>query len=220
MGRVTRPSDSHTSAKRVYIDGIKAKLEPTGLPRTLVATLEDGSKRWINAVPRNLLPGDGWGSDFRSFSIEWEALEPYWYGSFGVLTLDTGYLLDGGESLDSGTEVILTDSAFIDTQGTADIERVRIRFIGPSTGPVGLQATGIAAPVGFSVARTLAAGEVLEVDNQARTALLDGVSVRSLMTLLPGNSHGEYLRLPPGPTTLYATGGAAQTRVLFTPTYL
>jgi hypothetical protein len=219
MGWVTRPSVSQTSAYRVYLDGLKAKLEPTGSPRVLVATLEDGSKRWTSAVPRNLLPGDGWGSDFRSFSIEWEALDPYWYGTYGTLALDGGLFLDAGWSLDSSTAIVVTGTADFDTLGTAAVERVVVRFTGPSSGSVGIEVGG-SDPVGFMVARTLAAGEVLEVDNDARTALLGGASVRNLMSLYASNQHGEYIRLPAGPVTLNAIGGAAETRVLFSPTYL
>lgn len=221
QGWVTGHGTAPAPMYRAYLDSIKAHLDSTGSPRTLAVTLEDGTARWISAVPRNMLPGnDGMGSDFRSFSIEWDAIDPYWYGSFGVLTLDSGYVLDAGEHLDSGAEVVIagSGSATFDTLGNVEVERLRVRILGPSTGPVGLQVGG-SELIGFTVATTLAAGQELEVDNDARTALLDGVSVRNLLTFRDGNRHGEYLRLPAGPVTLWTTGGAAQTRVLFSPTW-
>lgn len=206
---------------RAYLDGLKRVLDPTRPPAALRATLQDGSVRWINAVARSLIGGDMIGHEFRPMSIEWEALDPYWYSQWGTLTLDSGLYLDAGWYLDSSADVVITGTGpvVVDPLGTADVERVRVRFTGPSSGPVGL-ATQVVLPVGFSVARTLVAGEILEVDNYARTCLLNGVSVRNLMNLWPGNQHGEYIRLPPGPTPLLAAGGAAETRVSFTTTWL
>lgn len=127
--------------------------------------------------------------------------------------------LDTGLALDASADVVIVGTATVDTLGTAASERVRVTFTGPSTGTVGLM-TGSAYPVGFTVARSLAAGEVLVVDNVARTALIGAVSVRNLMTLAAGNRHGEYLRLPTGRVILRAIGGAAETRVTFDPAYL
>lgn len=208
------------SSYREFVDELKAHLDPSTDPRLLVATLEDGSARWIRAVPRNLMPGDGIGGEFRALSIEWEGLDPFWYSSLGSLMLDSGHVLDSGESLDTGAEIVITGTgdAEIDTVGNAPVERVRVRITGPSSGPVGLE-TVEAAPIGFTVARTLGSGEVLEVDNDGRTCLVDGVSVRNLMTLSAGNRHGEYLRLPAGVVALRATGDAAQTSVAFDPAW-
>jgi hypothetical protein len=219
VGWVTRPSASPAHAYRVYIDSLKARLNPIGPPRLLVATLEDGQQRWLSAVPRDLIGGPALGSDFRPFSIEWEALDPYWYSTWGSLALDAGYLLDDGWFLDSSAEVLITGAKTFDTLGTTDVERVRVRFVGPSAGPVGIEIPS-AVPLGFTVNRLLVAGETLDVDNFARTVTLGGASLRNLLTLRPANQHGEYLRLPPGEVTLMSTGGAAETRVLFSPTYL
>jgi hypothetical protein len=232
MGWVTRSSTSTEAAYRAYIDDIKERLDPTGPPRTLIVTLEDGSQRWIHAVPRNLLPGDALGSDFRAFSIEWEALDPYWYGSWGDLTLDAGYLLDDGWFLDSSSEVIVAAGVgyvTINTLSTAPIAKVRVRFSGPSVGDVGIETVG-SEPVGFRLAGALTSVDTLEVDNDARTVLLintalveldipDIENVRNLLTLNPANQHGEYLRLPSGSVTLQILGSPAETRILFSPTY-
>lgn len=95
-GWIAGPAGSSAAViYRGYLDSLKSRLDPTGPPGILVATLEDGSKRWISAVPRNLIGGDALGSDFRAFSIEWEALDPYWYSSWGTLALDTAPLVYG-----------------------------------------------------------------------------------------------------------------------------
>jgi hypothetical protein len=203
---------------RAYLDALKAKLDQTSEPRLLVATLETGALRWIRATPRNLLPGPGIGGEFRTFSVEWRACDPYWYGSWGALILDSGLRLDAGLFLDGSADVVVAGSASLDPKGTADTERVRVVFTGPSVGPVGIETSG-SEPIGFTIARTLVAGEVVTVDNFARSATLGGVSVRSLMSLRAANLHGEYIRLPPGPVTLRALGGAAETRVQFSPAY-
>lgn len=213
--------DVTDAAMRADLDVIKGLLDPEALAMgTLVDDFENGSVRWMRAIPRDVIPRYG-GKATRLFSIALDALDPYWYGSWGTLSLDSGLYLDSGLSLDSGAEVVITAPATtfdLDTLGTADVERIRVRFVGPSAGPVGLDTVG-ATPVGFTVARTLDAGEVLEVDNYARTILLGGVSLRNVTTLLEDNRHGEYIRLPAGPVTLRASGGAAETRILFNPTY-
>lgn len=209
------------AAMRADLDALKTLLDPeVDEPGILSDDFEDGSIRWMRAIPRNVIPTVG-NEAVRLLSIELEALDPYWYGSYGTLALDSGYVLDAGEDLDSGAEIVISGSgaASFDTLGNAAVERVRVRFVGPSTGPVGIQVAG-AELLGFTVARTLAAGETLEVDNMQRSALIAGASVRNVMTLLPGNQHGEYLRLPAGAVTARSTGGAAQTRILFNPTYL
>lgn len=205
---------------RGFVDELKSHLDPTEDPRMLVVRLEDGSTRWIRAVPRDIIAGQGLGGEYSGMSIEWEGLDPFWYSSLGALSLDSGHSLDTGESLDTGAEIVITGAgdAEIDTVGTAPVERVRVRIVGPSSGPVGLE-TVEPSPIGFTVARTLGSGEVLEVDNDGRTCLVGGVSVRNLMTLSAGNRHGEYLRLPAGPVSLRATGGAASTRVAFDPAW-
>lgn len=205
---------------RGFVDELKSHLDPTEDPRLLVVRLEDGQTRWIRAVPRNILPGQGLGGEFSAMSIEWEGLDPFWYSSLGALSLDAGHYLDTGEALDTGAEIVITGAgdAEIDTVGNAPVERVRVRIVGPSSGPVGLETVG-ASPIGFTVARTLGSGEVLEVDNDGRTCEIGGVSVRNLMTLSAGNRHGEYLRLPAGAVALRATGAAAQTRVAFDPAW-
>lgn len=233
-GWVAGAAPAPEASYRAYLDGLKKVLDPTRLPDILVATLTDGTTRWINAVPRNMLGGEMVGYEMRPLSIEWEALDPYWYGSYGYMTLDAGHDLDEGDFLDGGAELIVAGSGdvLLDTGGSASVERVRIRFVGPSTGPIGVETVG-AVPVGFQIARTLSAFECVEVNNVTRTVetLADATialswpsgaprtSIRNQMTLSAGNLHGEYIRLPPGPVTLRVTGGASQTRILFTPSY-
>lgn len=224
-GWVARPSASVASAYRAYVDSLKLRLEPTALPKLLVATMEDGSKRWVNAVPRNLIGGPALGSDFRPFSIEWEALDPYWYGAYGTGTLDSGLYLDAGWYLDGGADLIVAGSGDypLANPGTADSEKVRVVVTGPSTGPIGVEVTG-SLPVGFVYGPVLAAGQTLTVDNDARTvdlatAFAPTVNGRQDLSLRPGNEHGEYLRLPPGAQTIRVSGNPASTRIHFLPAW-
>lgn len=219
------PTASAKTAYRAYVDSLKARLDPTSLPRVLVATLEDGSKRWILAVPRNLIGGPGLGSDFRPFSIEWEALDPYWYGAWGTLALDTGYLLDSDLALDGSAEIAVTPSTGahalqIDTLGSAEVERLRITLTGPSVAAVGFQAAlATGEVVGFTYP-ALAAGQSLVVDNHERLVELSGVNRRDLLTLRADNLHGEYARLSPGINDVRIFGQPTTARIRFTPTYL
>lgn len=225
VGWVTGPpTASAKTAYRAYVDSLKARLDPTKGPRLLVATLEDGSKRWIRAVPRNLIGGPGMGSDFRPFSIEWEALDPYWYGTYGIGTLDSGLFLDTGWFLDGGADIIITGSGdhALTNPGTADCEKVRVTITGPSAGAVSVEVTG-SVPIGFTYPALLT-GQTLTVDNHERTvtratAFAPTVNGRQNLSLRPGNEHGEYLRLPPGAQTLRVSGAPAQTRIHFLPTW-
>ena len=229
QGWVTGRTPTAAIAYRAYLDSLKAHLDPTGPPRTLVATMEDGTRRWISAVPRNLIGGnDGMGSDFRSFSIEWDALDPFWYGSYGYIALDSGLFLDTGHSLDEGTEIVIpasTPTVSVTVPGTADTERVRVRFTGPSSGPVGIE---VDSNLGFVMANALptttgvgSSAQTVTVDNWARTVVDGtGASLRSQMTLRSANIHGEYVRLTPGTHSIRILGAPFEARLLLIPTYL
>lgn len=224
QGWVTRPSASVAAAYRTYMDALKARLDPTQEPRLLVATMEDGSKRWIPAVARNLAGGPAMGSDFRPFSIEWEAAEPYWHGAYGIATLDSGLFLDTGWYLDDGADIVIAGSGdqIVTIPGTADTERVRVVITGPSSGAVTVEVAG-SSPVGFTYP-TLLAGQTLTVDNYERTVTLTSTAAPTIngrgdMTLRSGNEHGEYLRLSPGVQTLRVAGNPVSTRIHFQPAY-
>jgi hypothetical protein len=225
VGHVMGPSGATARAAfRAYVDELKSAIDPTSPPGILVATLEDGTLRWIRAVPRNLIGGDGFGSDFRSFSLEWESLDPMWHGSWGTLAMDAGYVLDDGEDLDTSAEVVVipvstAHEITVDTLGTAEVERIRVRITGPSVGAVSVEVLTAAGPVGFAFS-TLTAGQELEVDNYARTVLLDGVARRDLLTLRAANRNGEFVRLLAHTNTVRVYGQPAEARILFVPTWL
>jgi Phage tail protein len=249
-GLISGPSATERSGYRGYVDEVKESFSPLrSAPGTLVATLEDGTTRWIKAMPldarfRPIVPGAS------NTSIELVADDPFWYsaygtvgdviaydaaiiydsslhlydGATGALGMDTGIEMDDDYLMDSGGEIIVTPpttEVTFDSMGTADVERIRIRFVGPSTGSVGVHNLSTSSPVGFSIARTLAAGEEIVVNNYARTAKLDGVTnVRGDMTLRDGNRHNEYLRLLPGSQTLRILGAPAEARITFFATWL
>jgi hypothetical protein len=223
VGWVTARGAAAAAAFRTYLDTLKAKLEPGGPPRILLATLENGTQRWIRAVPRVLIPGEGLGSDFRAFSIQWDARDPYWYGVYGSLFLDTGLLLDSGLFLDAPGETVFTPSSDpfyvnLEVPGTTDSSKVKVTVVAPSTGAVGVVAE--ADEVGFTFPTMAGGAANLIVDNELRTATQAGVSSRASLTLAAGNEHGEYIRLRPGVNRLRISGRPASVRVAFRPTYL
>lgn len=216
-------------AHQAFLDDLKRRLDPTrGEPVIVRDTLPNGLERWCFAWSRAcdvVRVGGLSASPMHEASIMLEALDPFWYSSNGAATLDSGLLLDNGEHLDQGAEVVIAPTSTshqltIDTLGSAEVERIRIRMLGPSAGPPGFEADTPAGPVGFVLAAPLAAGELLELDNAARRALVAGVSVRADMTLQAANRHGEYARLRPGTNTIRILGQPAQARILFTPTHL
>jgi hypothetical protein len=210
---------------RAYLDGLKQVLDPTRLPATLVATLTDGSTRWIPAVPRSLIGGEMVGHEFRPLSISWEALDPYWYGSNGYATLDSGLFLDDGHTLDEGAAVVVTPTSAsheltVDTLGNADVQRVLVSFTGPSVAGPGIEVVTPDGLVGFTYVPALTAGQTLTVDNDDRTVVVASVSQRASLALMGANRHGEYVRLGPGANTVRILGYPASARILFIPTYL
>lgn len=202
-------------------DMLKGLLDPElEEPGTLVDPQDDGSKRWIHAVPVSVLPKLA-GNTKRILSVELEALDPYWYGSYGYATLDSGLILDNGEFLDQGAEIVVvptsaTHNVPLTIPGTAKIERVRVTVKGPSSAAIGVEA--LSSGVGFGYPR-LVPGTTLRVDNRASTVLRDLSNARKDLTLRPANLHGEYIRLSPGAEVVRITGQPAEVRLLFTPTY-
>lgn len=89
-GHIMGSGSAPRSEYRAYVDELKGIFDPAAGPGILAATLPDGTNRWINAVARNIIGGEGFGGEFRSLSIELEALDPYWYGAWGTLALDEG----------------------------------------------------------------------------------------------------------------------------------
>lgn len=213
------------SSYRAYVDELKLHLDPRKGPRTLVATLGDGSTRWITARAGSLLPGNRIGDEFALFSIQWDALDPYWYGTWGTLAADSGLFADAGYFSDSSADIVvvptsLTHDVSIDTLGSADVEKVRVTFTGPSAGYPGLVVTPAYGPqVWFRVLTVLTAGQTLVVDNDARTMLLNGVSKRNLAEFGGGNQHGEYVHLGSHLNSVQVLGQPVQARITFNPTY-
>lgn len=206
-------------------DEIKRLLDPEADVLGILAdTFEDGSVRWIRAIPRTA-DATYAGEARRLYSIELEALDPYWYGAWGTLALDGGYTLDDGWSLDASAEVVVVPAStaqavLIDTLGSADVERVTLRLTGPSTTAPGFEtALPDGSVAGFVMAGPLAAGEELVVDNFARVATVGGVTVRNELSLRAGNRNGEYLRLLAHMNTCRVLGQPAEARIHFTPTY-
>ena len=212
-------------AMQAELDLLKGLLDPERFaPGTLADDFADGTQRWIFAVPRSIIPRYG-GQAGRLLSIEIEALDPYWYSAWGTLTLDGGLFLDTGLTLDSSAEIVVVPTTSsheldIDTLGTADVERVRIAFKGPSTAPPGFSATlASGETVGFTYGALLLSGEELVVDNHDRTVLLGGATKRNLLNLSADNRHGEYARLSRGLNQVRITGQPAEARIRFTPTW-
>lgn len=237
-GHIMGSGSAPRSVYRAYVDGLKGIFDPAAGPGILAATLPDGTNRWINAVARNIIGGEGFGGEFRSLSIELEALDPYWYGAWGTLAMDAGYELDAGEVLDSSAEVVIVPTSAnhaidIDALGTAEIERLRFTMTGPSTGPPGFYVTIGGVEFGWTFggpgtiypALVLPAGQVLIVDNYARTVTLNDpgstvlVPYRNLLVLRAGNARGEYARFRVGVNACRVTGFPAECRIQLTPTW-
>ncbi len=227
VGHVMGPADATARAAfRAYVDEIKGWMDPTIGERILVATLEDGSTRWITCVPRNILPGEGWASEYRAFSLEWEAVsDPLWHADWGEWFLDSGLVLDDGWYLDEAGHLVITPTgspfdATFTALGTTATEAVRVEVDGASTGVVGVSNVTAGHPVVGFTHPALAAAALLSVDSGTRTVTLGGVQARGNLTLLAGNAHGEYLRLWPGQNVIRVTGTPAQIRVFFDRSYL
>jgi hypothetical protein len=226
VGHVMGPADETAKAAfRAYVDEIKGRLDPTAGERILVATLEDGSTRSITCAARNLIGGEGFLSEYRAFSIEWEAVaDPMWHGAWGEWMLDSGLFLDDGWYLDELGYVVCTPTGSpfdvtFSALGTTGTGAVRVEVDGASGGVVGVSNVTLSPAVGFTFP-ALAGGALLNVDSGARTALLGTANARGNMTLLPGNGHGEYLRLVAGSNTIRVTGTPAQVRIYFDRSYL
>jgi hypothetical protein len=230
-GRVTDTEASPLVGFRTGMDELLRIFDPIATtpddPLILIATLEDGSIRWIRTWSPNVLAPDqpDQPRGVKTVSVECQALDAYWYGVWGIATLDSGLLRDSGLLLDGSAPLAVSpaDSPHLTTfeaLGNASTERVAVTLTGPSVGPVGIEYVPASGdPIGFIMTDALGALDVLVVDNFGRTCLLNGVGVRGSMTLSAGNQHGEYLRLPAGPCTLRIWGQPTSASVLFTPAY-
>lgn len=207
---------------RTYVDEVKAAFTPfRGSPGRLVATLEDGSTRWIWAWPLDmrpvpLVPGAS------KWSIELVATEPFWYSGDESIVMDSGYDMADGEFMDSGGDVVIVpDSdgylASIIADGTAPVTAARVTFTGPSTGFTRFE--DFENTIGWT-GPTLAAGDELVVDSGLRTVTLNGVQARDQLILHANNRNGEYVRLDPGTNTIRISGQPAEVRVRYTSVYL
>lgn len=226
VGHVMGPADATARpAFRAYVDDLHSWMDPTAGEKVLVATLEDGSTRWITCAARNILPGEGWASEYRAFSLEWEAVsDPLWHASNGLVAMDSGLVLDDELLLDSDAAILIVPAsgdhfATFWTIGTAEIPDGVIEIDGPSTGVVSFGANWTATGSGFSYPQ-LAAGETLIVDTGNRTVTIGTVNARGSLVLYPANRHGEYFRLLPGANSLHVTGHPAAIRIRFSAAFL
>lgn len=215
-----------------FLDNLKARLDPTRPDAVMVRDLLPGTglERWCWAHPRAFdieRIGGANNTPMYRASASLESLDPFWYSAYGTLDLDAGADMDDDEIMDAGAEIVVTSPTTLVTfnnPGTAEVQRVRVRFIGPSSGGVGIENRSTPLPVGFNSSTVLAADERVTVNNYLRTALRDvGAaqgSIRSTMGLRGGNRHGEYLCLVPGDNTLQILGAPAECRIAFFPTWL
>jgi hypothetical protein len=223
-GYVMDTAAAPRTAYRSAMDDLLTIFAESSEALVLLATLEDGSVRWIETWHPNILAPqqEEQPVGIKVVSVEVTALDPYWYGSWGIRALDSGWTLDSGHTLDESTPLVIVPSGLtydraIEPPGTADIEHVRVTFSGPSTTAPGISV--VETGVGFTMATALAAGSSLVVDNDLRTCLLGGVTARSAMTLAAANLHGEYFRLPPRRCTLRITGAPASVSILAIPAF-
>lgn len=207
------------------IDTWKKALDPTAAePVLILDSLEDGTQRYCWAVPTSFLWTHLVPQKAR-ISVELDALDPFWYGVYGNSTMDSGLIMDNGEVMDSSGEITVTPtstsySITLDPASTAEVERIRIRFVGPSLSAPGIEVDTPDGLVGFVMTAALATGEELTVDARARTVTIAGVTQRAAMTLKAANRHGEYVRFRPGTNTVRVLGMPATARILFSPTFL
>jgi hypothetical protein len=189
---------------RAYLDSLKRVLDPTKPTGILTVPMDDGTTRWINAKPAqpSLLGGDPIGREMRPLSVEWEALDPFWYGGRLVVAMVPGA------------------PVVVDTLGTADVENGVITIQGPAADPGFVVSMPDGSIVGFTFDLSLSASERLVVDNARRTATLAGATRRNVMSLLEGNRHGEYFRLAAGRNPVTILGSAAEVRLAFTVAFL
>ena len=219
-GYVKTPDDT---TYRGIVAPLQRALDPTVGAGTLTATAEHGGVRTISAVPLNIVYS-GRLRTGRSLSIELDA-DPFWRGAtWGTAwTADMGLLSDDGLSADmtGGLPITITPIVSPYTQrvaalGTTDTLDAVVEVDGPTSGAVTVQN---ASGVGFTHP-ALSGGQTLIVDAGLRTATIAGVSVRSALTLLAANVHGEFFRLAPGLTSVTVTGLPAAVRIIHDPTYL
>jgi hypothetical protein len=221
VGSISKPV---TTAFVAEVDKLKGILTADREPWAMIDTLPDGQQRWINVVGRNAV----WqwvNPHTLRLSAELEAHDPFWYSVYGISTLDSGLLLDNGEALDQGGEVVVTPTSTshplaLDTLSTADVEAIRLRMTGPSVTAPGIEVDTPDGIVGFVLAAALTSGQELEVVNATRTAFIGLAAQRQNMILRPANRHGEYVRFRPGLNTVRILGQPTQARLLFPRTFL
>jgi hypothetical protein len=223
-GWVQDTEGSPLTAYRNAMDDLLTIFAESPEALVLIATLEDGTTRWIQTWHPNVLAPqqDALPLGIKQVSVEVTALDPYWYGQWGGLRLDTNWTFDQGATFDSSSVLNIYPAGLaydkaINVGGTADTEKVLLAFTGPSSVAPGIMV--VETGVGFELAAPLIAGESLSVNNDARFCTLAGVNARGSMTLNASNRHGEYLRLPPDRCTLRITGAPQAVSLIFTPTY-
>lgn len=190
----------------------------------LIATLEDGSVRWVETWHPNIVaPATEDGAPgIKRVSIEVSG-DPYWLGPNGYLLADDGHIADDGLFADSSGPVIVSPGSGsvlvpLSPLGTADVMAIRVTLTGPSASPVGVSARP--SGIGVEMASALVAGDVLVIDSAVPSVTLNGSTARNGMTLNAANEHGEYLRLPKGSTGLVVTGQPAGVTIEYDATYL
>jgi hypothetical protein len=221
----------NAAAHQAWIDDFKRRLDPSRSTPVLIRdTLPSGLERFGWAWPRALdveRVGGRTATPMHAASVALEGLDPFWYSPYGALALDDDVVLDDDELLDAGGEIVVTSpitEITFDAGGSAEVQRVRVRFVGASSAGVGIENLTTPELVGFTSTEVLAGGDRITVDNFRRRAHRDlgaGLgSIRASMTMRDGNRHGEYLRLLPGSNTLRVLGAPAEARISFFRTWL
>ena len=186
---------------RALVQQLQALFRPRGGPGPLSVVLEDGTALSANARALSLLVGPRLAMR-SAVSVELEAVDPpYWSGA----------AIAGTEALAATTEDFT-----IDHPGTEEGSDTLWTFDGPITNPRILnQDNGIYV----EFLGTVGAGEMLIIDTQAYTALLDGDNV---IGSIRHSGARQWMILEPGVNNMRITGSAVGGSVdyEFVPPYL
>lgn len=143
------------SAMQAELDLIKATLDPERTdPVRLTDTFADGSIRWIDAIPGDIVSRYA-GEAGRLLSVELDALDPYWYRTWGNWTADSGLYADDGLYADEGSTLAIypTSDPFdvtVQVLGTTDVTKVLAEIDGPAPSDVGVWNVSVDPEIGFS----------------------------------------------------------------------
>lgn len=199
-GWMKEPSLSDFAVARRYLAGL---FRPSKGLRPLEATLEDGT---VISIPARVTPdGIEYGTEpsaTRTVNVALEATDPpYWRGAevvhvqaFGASPTDFALAVPGNERT----------------------HEVTFEIAGPVTNP---RVTNLDSDIYVEALVTVAAGEILVIDGQAFTALLEGVTA---IGSIRHSGSRQWMLLEPGTNSMRLTattpGGTVTSR--FRPVYL